>query len=120
MSEIQIIFLPEFEKDLKLLAKKYVSIRDDLELILLILSSKPEPRPPFSFQLDQLSTQYAIIKIKKIFCKSLKGKGSQSGLRIIYAYSKQNSTITLVEFYHKGQQKRENRARILKYFYSSG
>jgi len=37
-----------------------------------------------------------------------------------YAYSKQNSTITLVEFYHKSQQTRENRARILKYFYSSG
>jgi hypothetical protein len=43
-------------------------------------------RSPFSFLIDNLGVKTCIIKVKKIACKSLKGRGVNSGLRLIYAY----------------------------------
>jgi hypothetical protein len=36
---------------------------------------------------------------KKLACRSLKGKGVASGIRVIYAYFEQEDVIELVEIY---------------------
>ena len=78
--------LDEFKKDLKKLLKKYRSLNDDLEVVKKVLKVEPEQRPPFSFRIDNLGIETCVIKMKKIACRSLKGRGINSGLRLIYAY----------------------------------
>lgn len=120
--------LDEFKKDLKKLCKRYKSLKDDLEIIKKVLKVNPDARPPFSFNIDGLGITDCIIKIKKIACKSLKGKGVNTGLRLIYAhYEKRvedvygvetelDEKIIFVELYHKNDKANENKERILKYF----
>jgi len=72
---IVFIKIKEFEKDLKTLERKFKSLPSDLEIIKQILIFFPKPRPPFSFRIDNLGIQSNIIKIKKIACKSIYGKG---------------------------------------------
>jgi len=42
-----------------------------------------------------------IYKAKKFACRSLKGKGVQSGIRVIYAYFAEADKIELIEIYYK-------------------
>ncbi len=99
----KIIFerLPEFEKDLKKLLKKYRSLNEDLEVLTKVLRDEPEENPPFSFRIDGLGLKTCVIKVKKIACKSLKGKGVNSGLRLVYAWFEKEQRIVFVELYHK-------------------
>lgn len=55
-------------------------------------------------------------KAKKFACRSLKGKGVQSGIRVIYAYFEDADKIELVEIYYKGDKENEDRERIIKYY----
>jgi mRNA-degrading endonuclease RelE of RelBE toxin-antitoxin system len=57
-----------------------------------------------------------IYKVRHFRCKALKGKGSRSGIRVIYAYQQDKDKVMLIEMYHKSKQGNENRERILKYF----
>ncbi len=106
----------EFRKDQKKLAKKYRSLPDDLEEVRKILTTRPDAKPPYSYRIEGLKIKSCMIKVRKISCKSLKNRGVQSGLRLIYAYFKEESRIVFVELYHKSDKPGEDRARILKYF----
>jgi mRNA-degrading endonuclease YafQ of YafQ-DinJ toxin-antitoxin module len=108
--------LHEFEKDLKKLLKRYRTLEDDLEVVRKVLSTEPGERPPFSYQIDGLGIQSCVIKVKKIACKALKGRGANSGLRLIYAYFEQEKRIVLIELYHKNDKELEDRERILENF----
>ncbi len=108
--------LKEFRKDVKYLLKRYKSLEDDLSVVKLVLAINPDERPPFSFRIDNLGIDSCIIKVKKIACKSLKGKGVNSGLRLIYAHFKAENKIVFIEVYHKVDKEVENRDRIYKYF----
>ncbi len=127
--------LKEFERDKKKLGKKYKSILDDLETVKQVLEVIPNERPPFSFRINNLGIETCIIKVKKIACKALKGKGVNSGLRLVYAHfntiittpeSKDDEEIeeksinkvkiVFIELYHKSDKENEDRDRILKYF----
>jgi hypothetical protein len=108
--------LPEFDKDLKILLKKYRTLNEDLDIVKNILSVLPEERAPFSFLIDHLGIETCVIKVKKIACRALKGKGVNSGLRLIYAYFQQEQIITFVELYHKNNQETEDRQRIINNF----
>ncbi len=105
--------LPEFKKDLKVLLKKYRTLVDDLTIIRLILKTKPDERPPFGFNINNLGIKTCIIKVRKIACKSLNGKGVNSGLRLIYAYFPSLKKIIFIELYHKNEKESEDRKRIL-------
>jgi len=106
----------EFRKDEKKLAKKYRSLPEDLEEVRKILSIRPDAKPPYSYRIEGLKIKSCVIKVRKISCKSLKNRGVQSGLRLIYAYFKEESRIVFIEIYHKSDKPMEDRARILKYF----
>jgi hypothetical protein len=106
----------EFKKDLKTLTKKYKSLNDDLQVVKKVLEVVPDERPPFSFRIDGLGIETCVIKIKKIACKSLKGRGVNSGLRLVYAHFPLEQRIIFIELYHKSDKANENRQRILDNF----
>lgn len=108
--------LAEFKKDLKNLLKKYRTLNDDLDVIKKVLEVTPEERPPFSFRVDNLGLETCIIKVKKIACKALKGRGVNSGLRLVYAHFEEDDKIIFIELYHKNDKENENRDRILENF----
>lgn len=107
--------LSEFEKDLKKLLKRFRTLEDDLKVVKQVLAVAPEARPPFSYTIDGLGLINCVIKVKKIACKALKGKGSSTGLRLVYAWFEQEEKIILIELYYKGDKENEDRERILKY-----
>ena len=53
-----------------------------------------------------------IFKAKKFACKALKGSGSNSGIRLIYAYFEAEGTIELIKIYFKGDKENEDKERI--------
>ena len=108
--------LEEFKKDLKKLSKKFNSLSDDYTIVKKVLDVSPNDRPPFSYRIDGLGIKTCIIKIRKIACKSLKGRGADSGLRIVYAHFEDQNRITFIEIYFKGNKEKEDRDRILRYF----
>ena len=108
--------LTEFEKDLKQLLKKYRTLNSDLEDVKKVLKIRPDAQPPFSFRIDGLGITTCVIKIKKIASDSFKGRGSNSGFRLIYAYFKEEQRIVFVELYHKNNKENEDRQRILSNF----
>jgi mRNA-degrading endonuclease YafQ of YafQ-DinJ toxin-antitoxin module len=108
--------LGEFEKDFKKLLKRYRTLEDDLDVVKQVLTVEPKERPPFSFKIDGLGLTTCVIKVKKMTCRSLKGKGANSGLRLIYAHFEEEKKITLVEIYHKNDKENEDRDRIMKNF----
>lgn len=108
--------LSEFKKDLKGLLKKYRTLNDDLYVVKQVLTIAPDARPPFSFRIDDLTLETCVIKVKKMACKSLKGRGVNSGLRLIYAYFKDQEKIVFIELFHKNDKENEDRQRILNNF----
>ncbi len=108
--------LDEFKKDLKHLLKKYRTLDGDLEIVRRVLEVEPNERPPFSFRISDLGISTCVIKVKKIACRALKGKGVNSGLRLIYAHFETEERIVMIELYHKNQKESEDKGRIGKHF----
>lgn len=119
--------LDEYTKDLKKISKRYKSLVADIDIVKKVLKVSPVARPPFSFAVNNLGITSCIIKVKKIACRSLKGKGVNTGLRLIYAHfdseqtdegedPKKEERIVFIEIYHKSDKENENRERILKHF----
>lgn len=108
--------LTEFKRDLKNLLKKYRTLHDDLAVVKKVLEVKPNERAPFSFRIDDLGIETCIIKVRKIACRALKGRGVNSGLRLIYAYFPEQDRIVFIELYHKSSKALENRERIKRNF----
>lgn len=104
--------LMEFKKDLKSLLKKYKTLNEDLAVVKTILKNKPDERPPFSYRINDLGIETCIIKVKKIACRALKGRGVNSGLRLIYAHFPDEQRIIFIELYHKNDKESEDRKRI--------
>lgn len=111
-----------FDKDLKRLLKKFRTLEDDVEVakknaielfhLLKVDNNSVEPIPNFC------SEELKICKIKKFACKALKGRGVQSGIRVIYAYIVSTNTVDFIEMYFKGESKNEDKERIKQYLAS--
>ena len=108
--------LNEFKKDIKKLSKKFRTLSDDISTIKKVLDIRPDERPPFSYRIDGLGIKTCIIKIKKIASKSFKGKGINSGFRLIYAHFEEENRIVLIEVYHKSVKEKEDKKRIQSNF----
>jgi len=111
--------LPEFERDTKRLLKRFKTIEDDLEIFIekqLFLYHKLKVDNRGIFQITGLPIENPkVYKAKKFACKSLKGKGVQSGIRVIYAYDEEMDRIVLIEMYFKGDKANEDKQRIFEY-----
>ncbi len=107
--------LKEYLKDVKKLKKKFRSLSEDITTLKKVLAVEPNQRPPFSYEISGLGIDDCVIKVKKIACRSLKGKGRNTGLRLVYAYFEEEERILLIELYFKADKENEDRERILKY-----
>lgn len=116
MSAMTFEELDEFRKDLKHLLKKYRTLESDLDIVRQDLADEPGEQPPFSYRIDGLGIKTCVIKVKKIACKALRGRGVNSGFRLIYAWFEEEQRIVFVELYYKGDKEGEDRERILIYF----
>lgn len=111
---------PEFEKDMKKLLKKFKTLEDDIEIFIekqLNLYHKLNVDNKGILQITGLQIKNPkIYKAKKFACRSLKGKGVNSGIRVIYAYFESEDRIDLIEIYYKGDKENEDKERILKHY----
>jgi mRNA-degrading endonuclease RelE of RelBE toxin-antitoxin system len=109
--------VPEFEKDLKKLVKRFSSLEDDLRMFVKVALNafhKQNIDSKAIFYISDLGIRSPkIFKAKKFACKALKGKGAQSGIRVIYAYHEEEEWIEFIEIYYKGDKENEDRERIL-------
>jgi len=116
----RITHVPEFEKDLKKLSKRFSSLEDDLRLFMKVAMNafhKQKIDSNAIFHISDLGIRSPkIYKGKKFACKALKGKGAQSGIRVIYAHHEEEDWIEFIEIYYKGDQESEDRERIKSYY----
>lgn len=101
--------LPEFQKEIKRLSKKYKSLPDDLQQFCDVASINPLGNSKHFNVITQKEVLY-IIKAR-LFCRYLKG----SSLRVIYAYFEESQQIEFIELYFKGEKENEDRKRIESY-----
>ncbi len=110
---------PGFQKDFKRLFKKFKSLEDDLELVKIAaieLYHLQKINNLSVFPIQGFCTEeIQICKIKKFACKALKGRGSKSGLRVIYAFHCHDGRVVFIEIYFKGEKENEDRERIMDY-----
>lgn len=116
----KITHVPGFEKDLKKLVKKFSSLEEDLQTFIKVAMNafhKQKIDSNAIFHIADLGIRSPkIYKAKKFACKALKGKGAQSGIRVIYAYHEEDDWIEFIEIYYKGDKVSEDRERIKSYF----
>ncbi len=60
-----------------------------------------------------------LYKLKKFACRSLKGRGAKSGIRVIYAFVPDSMKVVLIEIYFKGDKSKEDRQRMRKFLKDS-
>jgi len=112
--------LPEFEKDLKKLSKRFRTLPEDLETFIeteLQLFHKLSVAPQGIVRIDGLGVpDPPVYKARKFACRALKGRGVQSGIRVIYAWRVETDTIELIEMYFKADKENEDRERIKRYY----
>jgi hypothetical protein len=112
--------LAGFEADLKKLRKRFRTLEEDLATLMtaqIALFHKLELDAQGIFRVPGLPfDRPEIFKVKKFACRALKGRGAASGLRLIYAYFRDEDAVELVEIYFKGDKENEDRARIIEIY----
>ena len=110
--------LTEFDKDFKKLRKGFRTLEEDLKVFIetqLKLFHRLGIDNKGCVRMSGLGISYPeIYKARKFACRSLKGKGVASGIRVIYAYYKKEDIIEFIEIYYKGDKENEDRNRILQ------
>jgi hypothetical protein len=118
----EIIRSPAFERDLKKLSKRFRSLEKDLEIfqkVQLVLFHKQGLDNGGIVRVEGLGQGILpIFKARKFACRSLKGKGVHSGIRVLYAYNADLDRIQYIEIYYKGDQEEETKARFNDAAYS--
>lgn len=108
-----------FEKDLKKLLKKFRTLEDDIEVVkknaIELFHLKNIDNNSVELVPNFCTDELKICKIRKFACKALKGRGVQSGIRVIYAYHVLTKTVDFIEMYFKGESENEDKDRIKQY-----
>lgn len=94
-SAAQVLFTPEFKRNIRQLAKKYRRIKSDVQPLLDELAQGQTPG-------DQIpGVQYEVFKVR--VRNSDSGKGKSGGYRVIYQRTEE-SAIVLITIYSKTEQ----------------
>lgn len=101
--------LPEFEKELKKLSKKYPTLVSDIEDIKPILLQNPTGIGK-NFTIIRIQDETTVVKVR-VHCEALQKRV----MRLIYAYHKNTIQFMYLEVYFKGEKENENRDRIQEY-----
>lgn len=101
--------LPEFEKELEKLLRRYPSLRSDIETLERVLEVSPTG---FGKNFITLHHEGAVKIVKtRLACKSLR----KNSIRLIYAYHDEIFEFMYIEIYYKGDKTNEDRERIKDY-----
>lgn len=110
---------PEFEKDYKSLLKRFKSLNQDFEIMkkytIETYFEKGEPTTAFVQIEGFCDENYSSNKVRKFSCRTLKGRGAASGIRVIFVWQELLRKITFIEIYFKGDRENENRERLKKF-----
>jgi mRNA-degrading endonuclease RelE of RelBE toxin-antitoxin system len=108
-----------FQKDLKRLTKRFITLPADLDVAkkaaielyhVLNLDNRAV------FEIPGYGTgDIRFYKIKRFACRSLKNRGNQSGIRVIYAFNKNTGIVAFIEIYFKGDQEDLTKSRLTEY-----
>jgi len=116
--------LKEFERELRKLLKKFKTLEEDMVTFIKVqldLYHKQKIDNSGVFRITNLNIDNPkIYKAKKFACKSLRGTGVKSGIRIIYAYYEDEDIIEFIEIFFKGDKENEDRERITRYYKTDG
>ena len=116
----QVTRLPAFDKDFKRLSKRFRTLPEDLQTFIetaLRLFHKLGVITQGIVRIEGHGLhEPPVFKARKFACRSLKGRGAQSGIRVIYAWRAAADTIELIEVYFKGDKESEDRERIKAYY----
>lgn len=104
--------LPEFERELKKLSKKYPSLPDDIEDIKQVLQSSPTGIGK-NFTIISIVKDVRVVKVR-IQCESLRSRA----IRLIYAFHPDKIEFVYIEVYFKGDKENEDRGRVEEYLRS--
>ena len=118
-------YLDEFNKEFKQLLKKYRTLQEDFDLFKERILTYRENgtgkflfwRPPGIVRISNLGIETEVYKVKHFSCRALKGRGSRSGIRIIYAYFPDNTKVEFVQIYFKERDDTDcDKERIRRYY----
>jgi len=116
----EIINLPEFDKDFRKLFKRFRTLEEDFKTFIdkqLYLFHKLKIDNKGIVTIPGLGIDTPIIfKAKKFACRSLKGRGVDSGIRLTYAYWETQDKIEFIEIYFKCDKENEDKERIYRYY----
>ncbi len=111
--------IAEFDKDFKKLKKRFKTLDEDFRTFTetqLVLYHLQNIDNGGIKNISSLNVEnHSIFKAKKFACKALKGTASNSGIRIIYEYNKENNEIIFIEIYFKSDKENEDTERIKRY-----
>lgn len=111
---------PEFERDLKRLLKRYRTLEADLETFIAYELEMFHGQKLAVGGIERVQglgfDQPPVYVAKKFACRALKGSGSQSGIRVVYAWLASQVKVELVEIYHKADQAIEDKSRIKRLY----
>ena len=103
-----IIYTHEFEKEIKKITKKYLSLKKDFKQLLKELSVSPMSGTPLGNNCYKIRLSI-----------TSKGKGKSGGARVITYVAVIKETIVLISIYDKSEQSAitdvEIKARLRKY-----
>lgn len=116
MSQIRYDETLPFKKDIKSLQKKYKTLPKDLKTaqeygIELFHNNQVETRSIVKIK-GVNTDRVEFYKIVKFTCQALRGRGADSGIRIIYAFQPKEKLVTFLEMYFKADQENEDKDRI--------
>ena len=103
--------LPEFEKELKKLAKKYPTLPSDIDDIKPVLIDCPTGIGK-NFTIIKIEGDITIVKVR-VHCESLRSRV----IRLIYAYHKDKIEFMYIEVYYKGEKENEDKERVKEYIF---
>ncbi len=101
--------LPEFDKELKKLAKKYPTLPSDIDDIKPVLIECPTGIGK-NFTIIKIDGNITIVKAR-VHCESLRSRV----IRLIYAYHQDKIEFMYIEVYYKGDKENEDKERLKDY-----
>lgn len=105
----KVTYTAHFRKEAKRLAKKHVSLKDDLANLIVSLESDPEQGTPLG---------KGLYKIRLAI--GSKGKGKSGGARVITYLLLSDSLVYLTSIYDKAEQDSTETSSLLKILKEEG
>jgi hypothetical protein len=111
-----VVLLPEYLRDLRALWRRFRGLDEDVRIFVekpLTHFLRGEPVAGRNERAAGLGFEYPVIYVaKRLACRALRGRGSDSGLRVVCAWFPREDRLELVELYYKGDKQVEDKARI--------